>query len=128
MYTKLKTIIAAAAAATLAAIPTDAKPQDGTAHDQQMYTSRPVSVSMDCECLVFSSMDWFSTVSVHDTETGETMLRMNVRQRDRGETSQLLFVDFSGWPESEYAIVLKGGRRTETVKLFVSDGGSMLVE
>lgn len=128
MYTKLKTAIAVAAAAILAAIPTEAKSQDTQPNVGRSYANHPVSISSDCECLVFSSMDWFSTVSVHNAETGETVLRMNVRVRDRNEPSQLLFVDFSGWPKSEYVIVLKGGHRAETVKLFVSDNGFMLVE
>lgn len=121
----LKTI-SAAVLLSLAAL--DAAPQTPVEIVEVGQGQPPVTVASDCRCLIFSSMDWFSSVRIYDTETGRNIYRSSIRLRDRSETSQLVFVDFSEWPNSEYAIVLKGDGRTETARLVISDDRCILVE
>lgn len=77
---------------------------------------------------VFSSMDWYRTVSVYDADNGATVMRMNVKKEARKQTSQLVFVPLSFFAGGDYIIVLRKGKYSRAFRMLVHDGTVILGE
>ena len=80
------------------------------------------------QSFVFSSMDWYRTVSVYDADNGATVMRMNVKREARKQVSQLVFVPLSFFAEGDYIILLRKGKAVRAFRMFIHEGVVILGE
>ena len=113
---RIKTMAAAAVIAVMSCLTVSAAQHDSV---KVVNSTEWLTVTRDGSALVFSSLDWYRTVSVYGCDDGRLEHRISMRKESRKQVSQLLFMDLGMFSEGDYVIVIRNGARRAMFRMFV---------